>query len=207
MAGQRRQQQKEETRRILLEAAYALFSQKGYGQTTMRALADKAGVAQGTIFKHFPDKSALVVAAFESDVGRVVEQAFASLPRANLNKQLMHLTRRLYGFYAQNPPLSRVLVREGMLMEGEGGRAPAATQQAFLVRVAGLVQAAVGRGELPGATDVLSAVMAFGSFYIAALVVGLQAESFNPAGQARLVGRLWDLLCQGLGGPEPKTAG
>lgn len=205
MSGQRRQQQKEETKRIVLEAAYALFSQKGYANTTMRELAARAGVAQGTIFKHFPDKSALVVAAFEDDVGRVVEEAFRSLPKANLRGQLLHITRRLYRFYGQSLSLSRVLVREGILMEGAGGRALAAMQQAFLERVTGLFQDAVRRGELPGSTDIPSAVLAYGAFYFAALMVGLQAESFDPAGQARLVGRLWDMLCQGLGGP--KTAG
>ncbi len=58
----------------------------------MRALAERAGVGLGTIFKHFPDKPSLLVAAFQDDLGRVVQEAFRTLPKKGIKSQLLHLT-------------------------------------------------------------------------------------------------------------------
>jgi AcrR family transcriptional regulator len=52
---------KDETRRALLLAAIALFSERGYEQTTTAAVAARAGVTEMTLFRHFPTKASLVV--------------------------------------------------------------------------------------------------------------------------------------------------
>ena len=74
----RRQRQKEDTKRIILDAAYFLFAEKGYTKTTMRMLAGQAGVGLGTIFKHFPDKPSLLVAAYQEDLGKIIVEAVAN---------------------------------------------------------------------------------------------------------------------------------
>ena len=51
------------TRDRLLEAARELFTTAGYHATTTPILAQRAGVAEGTIYRHFPSKSALLNAA------------------------------------------------------------------------------------------------------------------------------------------------
>lgn len=57
------------TRDRLLEAARELFTTAGYHATTTPVLAGRAGVAEGTIYRHFPSKHALLNAAFQ-DVQR-----------------------------------------------------------------------------------------------------------------------------------------
>lgn len=57
------------TRDRLLEAARELFTTTGYHATTTPILARKAGVAEGTIYRHFPSKQALLNAAYQ-DVQR-----------------------------------------------------------------------------------------------------------------------------------------
>jgi AcrR family transcriptional regulator len=49
----------------------ALFAEKGYEKTTMRALAEHAGIGLGTIFKHYPDKPPILAAAFEDDLNAI----------------------------------------------------------------------------------------------------------------------------------------
>ena len=44
-----RQRQKEDTKDLILNAAYKLFAERGYADTTMRLLAKEAGVGLGTI--------------------------------------------------------------------------------------------------------------------------------------------------------------
>jgi AcrR family transcriptional regulator len=57
------------TKDRLLESARELFTTVGYHSTTTPMIARKAGVAEGTIYRHFPSKKALLNAAYQ-DVQR-----------------------------------------------------------------------------------------------------------------------------------------
>lgn len=56
----RRERKKMETRRTLLEAASTLFHEKGYSQTTVEEITERADVAKGTFFNYFASKEALL---------------------------------------------------------------------------------------------------------------------------------------------------
>jgi AcrR family transcriptional regulator len=49
----------ERTRQSVLQAAYDLFLEKGYAATSMREIAEKAGLALGGIYNHFKSKDAI----------------------------------------------------------------------------------------------------------------------------------------------------
>jgi len=51
----------EETQGRILKAAEKLFAKRGYGGTTTRDLAQAAGVAEGTLFRHFENKKAILI--------------------------------------------------------------------------------------------------------------------------------------------------
>jgi AcrR family transcriptional regulator len=53
------------TSSLLLEAAIACLVERGYAATTTLEVARRAGVSQGALFKHYPTKVALLVAAVE----------------------------------------------------------------------------------------------------------------------------------------------
>src|SRR5947209_3194055 len=53
------------TRRRMMEAAYRVFSERGYAKTTMEAVAAEAGVATQTVYFTFHTKAALLQAAYE----------------------------------------------------------------------------------------------------------------------------------------------
>lgn len=46
----------ERTRRAILDAAYELFLEQGYSATSMRQIAERAGLALGGIYNHFDSK-------------------------------------------------------------------------------------------------------------------------------------------------------
>ncbi|HEY3288478.1 MAG TPA: TetR/AcrR family transcriptional regulator [Gemmatimonadaceae bacterium] len=56
----RREREKAETRRLILEAARGLFTTVGYAHTSMRRIADKIGYTATAIYHHFKDKDALL---------------------------------------------------------------------------------------------------------------------------------------------------
>src|SRR5438552_17438702 len=65
----------EERRAAIIKAVRRVFAEKGFDGTTTRELADAAGVSEGLLFKHFPNKEALFTAmqlscCNEQDLGR-----------------------------------------------------------------------------------------------------------------------------------------
>ena len=52
----------EQTREQILQAAYLLFLRQGYHGTSMRQIAEGAGIALGGIYNHFPGKESIFVA-------------------------------------------------------------------------------------------------------------------------------------------------
>jgi AcrR family transcriptional regulator len=50
-----------QTRTKILQAAQKLFARNGYDGTTTRDLAQNAGVAEGTLFRHFTNKKAILI--------------------------------------------------------------------------------------------------------------------------------------------------
>jgi AcrR family transcriptional regulator len=54
----------DETRARILEAALALFLERGYQETTMRAIAERAGVAVGNAYYYFESKEHLIQAFY-----------------------------------------------------------------------------------------------------------------------------------------------
>jgi AcrR family transcriptional regulator len=56
-----------QTRRHILEAAEELIRRRGMVATTTRAIAERAGCAEGTIYRHFPDKQTLLCEIVDAD--------------------------------------------------------------------------------------------------------------------------------------------
>ena len=68
------------TRRALLAAARELFASDGYDRTTVRGIADRAGVNQALLFRYFGNKEGLFAEAILSDALALLDAG----PRAEL---------------------------------------------------------------------------------------------------------------------------
>ena len=55
----RRAEQVDQTRQRIVEASVALYGSIGLAATTIAAIADKAGVTRLTVYRNFPDDTAL----------------------------------------------------------------------------------------------------------------------------------------------------
>ena len=174
-----RQRQKEDTKDLILNAAYKLFAERGYADTTMRLLAKEAGVGLGTIFKHFPDKPSLLVEAYQGDLGTIIIEAFKTIPDAGIKNQLLHITKQIYRYYANNPEFSRTLIKESLFLEGEYGKILDAQLKSFLESISELISAAVKRCELSQDTDVFESTQAYASLYFSLLVPALKKQKFD----------------------------
>ena len=98
----RRAQNKEAIRKRIVTAALSLFQTKGFDATTTRAIARKAGIAEGTVFNYFRTKEDIALHFFEQEV----DQAIASvrdnprLRKAPLEEKLFTLVHSQLEFLA-----------------------------------------------------------------------------------------------------------
>ncbi len=63
-----RDRQSEQAKKLIIDAAMALFLEDGYVATTMDDIAERAGVARRTIYNQFGSKAALLLAAINDRV-------------------------------------------------------------------------------------------------------------------------------------------
>ncbi|QUQ63781.1 TetR/AcrR family transcriptional regulator [Kutzneria sp. CA-103260] len=63
-----REKHAEDTRRTIVEAAAALFAERGYGRTSVAAVAAAAGVAVNTVYTSVGGKPALLIALAEDGI-------------------------------------------------------------------------------------------------------------------------------------------
>ncbi len=78
---------RDETRERILDAALALFRERGFDGTTMRDVADAAGLSAGAAYYHFASKEALVLAYYARQMDEH-EAAVAATSEGDLRARL-----------------------------------------------------------------------------------------------------------------------
>jgi len=64
----KRAENKERTRKEILQAALELFSKKGFDRTTAKQISDRAGIAEGTLYNYFKTKEDVALYFFEQEL-------------------------------------------------------------------------------------------------------------------------------------------
>ena len=104
-------------RNQILEAATKVFAEKGFHPTTIKDIAREAGIADGTIYNYFENKTALMLGIFErlnesgrrdQDFSKFTEGDFRSFMKA-------YLRHRLTVLRIDNFEVFRVVVAEVMV--------------------------------------------------------------------------------------------
>ncbi len=112
---------KEERSRQLLQAALECFGTKGYHQTQVSDIIEKAEVARGTFYLYFESKREIFKALMEELFEKVTSQ-IQSLPHDAVEKipsQLLGNISRVTGLLFGEPLLTRLLVNEAVGLDEE----------------------------------------------------------------------------------------
>ncbi len=190
----RREQQREETRRRLLEIARAQFAARGFEATQLRDIAQEAGVALGTIFVHFKDKQDLLCSALFADLVAAVGRT-AEVQNDEFEAWLDELTATYLEAYTSQPALARVLLREALLAEPPWRERFAGLIGEVAETVVKRVEAEKSAGRLAADADARVFAGAWVSFFTFALVAWVQKT--HPAPR-RLVATLVHQHLRGL---------
>jgi AcrR family transcriptional regulator len=121
-AATRRREPPEVRREQLLDAAAAVFLDRGLAQATMADVTEAAGVAKGTIYLYFDSKSALLTALRARYIRQWLERSGrldASPSRGGYARQLRSFLGEMYDFHAANQQLHHLLFHDAEVSEDE----------------------------------------------------------------------------------------
>jgi len=86
-------QKGEQTKALILDAALQIFHERGYEETTMRAIAKKAGVSLGNAYYYFGSKEHLIQAFYHRTHEQHVTALAARSPERTLKARLLTMMR------------------------------------------------------------------------------------------------------------------
>jgi AcrR family transcriptional regulator len=101
-----------ETQTRILQAAQRLFARRGYDGTTTRDLAQAAGVAEGTLFRHFENKKAILIAVATQGWVDILTDLLTELSEMGSYKAIAQVMRRRMLNLHQNADMLRVCFME-----------------------------------------------------------------------------------------------
>jgi AcrR family transcriptional regulator len=101
----------------ILDAAALVFSEKGFHPTTIRDIARRAGIADGTIYNYFDSKPALLLGIFDRMRTAVIGENPPIAPEDLPTFIRMTVTHPLMALKADNFALFRIIISEMMVNE------------------------------------------------------------------------------------------
>ena len=112
----RRERKKDETRHRIFHAAIDLFREKGFEQTTVDEITEKADVAKGTFFNYFRRKEAVLAFLSETRLQAIEEnaEAFLAEPRPARAKLMDLYSTAASAYEEEDRELSRYVLIELM---------------------------------------------------------------------------------------------
>lgn len=101
-------------RREILETAARLFAANGYRATEVQAIADEVNVGKGTVYRLFPTKEALFLAAVEHVMVRLTESIEQTVTphEGDPLKQITVSTRAYLEFFDRHPDFAELFIQE-----------------------------------------------------------------------------------------------
>jgi AcrR family transcriptional regulator len=205
----RREQQRDDLRSKILDAARELFVAEGIEKVSMRKIAEKIGYSPTTLYHHFADKDAMLMAICEADflrlrggfekIGRIADplERLRGLGLAYVEFALKHPSH--YRLLFMTPHLHEMNLDSENLRKGN----PDQDAYAFLRQtVAAVIEAGLFREEF-GDPDLVAQVMWSGVHGVVALHLVMSKDDWLDWRPVETIARtVVDVM---IGGMRPET--
>jgi AcrR family transcriptional regulator len=182
-AGERTDPRVERSRQVILQAALDELGEGGYGTFKIESVATRAGVGKSTIYRHWPDKLALIADAFETFHFQMVPSTDTGSPRERVESLVRHVAQVFVDstFSICIPALIEGAERDPRL-RGFHHQYSAERRQSLI----DVIAEGISAGDFPPHLDPeLAALALLGPIIYCRL---MSSEPFNPERAAGLVG-------------------
>ncbi|HEV2750832.1 MAG TPA: TetR/AcrR family transcriptional regulator [Gemmatimonadales bacterium] len=183
------------TRERLVRAALELFTSQGYHETTTPLIAKKAGVAEGTIYRHFTSKQQFLNELYRAGARwatKLVREADGL--KVGPREKLADLARELVAGAAREPAVARLFFvqRHDHLLDDESRKAA----RDFRLSLESLIAQGKADGSVkPGAAEVWAGVW-LGAVTLAIDHVSAKDWLEEHAGVKLALDGAWDAIAE-----------
>ena len=181
------------TRERLVRAALELFTAQGYHDTTTPAIAKKAGVAEGTIYRHFAGKQQFFNELYRASArwaGKLVKDADAL--NVGPREKLAELARGLVAGAAREPAVARLffVLRYDALLDEESRK----TAREFRLGLESLIAQGKADGSVKSGAAEIWAVVWLAVVTLAIERVSAREWAETHAGVKLALDGAWDAI-------------
>jgi AcrR family transcriptional regulator len=192
-------QSEAQTRTRILRSAQRLFAHKGYDGTTTRDLASAAGVAEGTLFRHFPSKKAILVEVATQGWVEILTDLLTELSEMGSYKAVAQVMRRRMLHMQQNVDMMRVCFLEAQFHPDLRDRIQAEVIGKMTDVAEAFFQTAMGRGVYRQMNPRIVAQVFLGMFAVAGFSHStLLEEDTSPQAMLEMAEGLADIFLNGV---------
>ncbi len=141
-----------ETRRIIMKAALSIFLERGYSDTRVMDVAERAGLAKGTLYLYYTDKEALFEGVLRGSLGEPMTALAASsrnvheTTRAYVERTILPFLRDMES--SQRGAVVRLVIAEGSRFPALASMYRQVVLEPAMNWIRQLAAGAVARGEL-----------------------------------------------------------
>lgn len=187
------------THQKILSAAKRLFSRKGYDSTTTREIAQSAGVAEGTLFRHFDNKKAVLIEVATAGWIDILTELLTELSEMGSYKAVAQMMRHRMLHLRDNNDLFRVCFLEAQFHPELREKIQTDVIAKMTDVAEAFVQTGIDRGVYRPLDPRLIAHVFLGLFMVAGFSHNtLQSEEMSPEAMKDMAEGLADIFLNGV---------
>jgi AcrR family transcriptional regulator len=172
LATGKREQTKTQNRQAILDAAQEIFTEIGYGASSIRDIVRRSGLASGTFYNYFPDKQSVFQAVLDAHTTELRRRLREARARARDPETVVREGFRLYfSFIVEDRPLFEMLRRNA------GTVRELFDTPALQLGILELREDLAAQGHLPAGLDVDALAAAMGGV---AFELGIRLSEQDP---------------------------
>ncbi|MGB3788547.1 MAG: TetR/AcrR family transcriptional regulator [Phormidesmis sp.] len=189
----------DDTQERILKAAQKLFARKGYGGTTTKDLAQAAGVAEGTLFRHFENKKAILVEVATRGWTEILTDLLTELSEMASYKAVAQVMRKRMLSLNSNADMLRVCFMEAQFHPELRDRIQADVIDKMTDVAEAFFQTAMDRGEYRKMNPKIVARIFLGMFTVSGFSqTTLSADGGSPQDMKEMAETLADIFLNGV---------
>lgn len=195
-----------ETRTRILKAAQRLFARRGYDGTTTRDLAQAADVAEGTLFRHFENKKAILVEVTTQGWIEILTDLLTELSEMGSYKAIAQVMRRRMLSLHDNADMLRVCFMEAQFHPDLQERIQSEVIAKMTDVAEAFFQTAMDRGIYRRVNPRIVAQVFLGMFTVAGFSRDtVMKEGSSPQAMKEMAEGIADIFLNGVLAPEAKA--
>ncbi len=201
----RRDRQKLDRERRIIQAAQRLFSRRGYSATSMEDVAARAGLAVGTIYNYFPSKPELLLAIVRRETASILERGrrFIEAPAGDPVDGVAGMVLLYFDdFMREDRDLWRELFAAAMVAPATVGRRVFEADASVVAQLAEYLDRLKANSLIRADVETAVAATAIYAVCFTWLIAYLSNDQVNPAFARMQIRRGIDVVIRGLL-PEP----